>query len=175
MVPAKSYRQDLPLGEGAPACRGGRGRRDAAINFEIPGEMVRCTDSPQNVRGITACCGPLQSCFARQLPPREAFGGYITFWHSTYPVPYPTWVGRMISSPTVRELSFYHSTHLVCHRTWGGRLIASPTGGAQCFCFHRKNVTGWGRGWIGISPKGGIKNPWLKKPRVLLLIFGISP
>ena len=40
MVPAKSYRQDLPLGEGAPACRGGRGRRDAVINSDIPGEMV---------------------------------------------------------------------------------------------------------------------------------------
>ena len=65
----QNYRQDLPLGEGAPACRGGRGRRDAMIHSDIPGKMVHCTDSPQNVHEITAYCGPLQSCFARQLPP----------------------------------------------------------------------------------------------------------
>ena len=44
--------------------------------------MVHCTDSPQNVREITACCGPLQSCFASQLPPREALGGCGTAYHS---------------------------------------------------------------------------------------------
>ena len=114
MVSTKGYCQDLPLGEGAPACRGERGQRDAMIHSDIPGEMVRCTDSPQNVREITAYCGPLQSCFARQLPPREAFGGYITFWHSTYPVPYPTWVGRMISSPTVTVLKRHRAGQGSC-------------------------------------------------------------
>ena len=67
MVSATSYRQDLPLGEGAPACRGGRGRRDAMIHSDIPGEMVRCTDSPQNLRKVAAYRGPLQPRFARQL------------------------------------------------------------------------------------------------------------
>ena len=127
MVSATSCRQDLPLGEGAPTCRGERGRRDAPINSEIPGEMVYCANSPQNVREIAANRRPLQSCFASQLmnrgiiatgndcylsfaarstTPREAFVSHITFCHSTYPVCYPTWVGRIISSPTGPEFYF---------------------------------------------------------------------
>ena len=107
--------QNLPLGEGAPACRGERGRRDAIINSNIAGEMVCCANSPQNVRKIAACCCPLQSCFARQLisigiiatgndcylsfaarstTPREAFAGHITFCHSTHRFCHHPWVGH---------------------------------------------------------------------------------
>ena len=72
MASVQDTRQNLPLGEGAPACRGERGRRDAVIHSDIPGKTVRCTDSPQNVRKIAANRSPLQPRFARQLPPREA-------------------------------------------------------------------------------------------------------
>ena len=121
MASVQDTRQNLPLGEGAPACRGERGRRDAKIHSDIPGEMVHCANSPQNLRKIAANRSPLQPRFARQLisigiiatgndcylrfaarrtAPREAFVGHITFYRSTCPAHYPTWVGRLIASPT---------------------------------------------------------------------------
>ena len=125
--------------------------------------MVHCANSPQNVHEITAYRGPLQSCFASQLPPREAFGGYRTF---------------------------YHSTNSVYYLTRGGRLIASPTGGAQCSYFHRKNVTGQGSFWIRTAYRASLKARDLKKSRAFFtpcpcrggyhppartVLFGISP
>ena len=121
MVSTKGYRQDLPLGEGAPACRGERGRRDAMIHSDISGEMVHCANLPQNLCKTAANRSPLQPRYARQLisigiiatgndcdlrfaarrtAPREALGNCGTFYRSTNLACYPTWVGRMISSPT---------------------------------------------------------------------------
>ena len=39
--------------------------------------------------------------YRQNLPPGEALGNYGPFFHSTDIAHYPTWVGRMISSPTV--------------------------------------------------------------------------
>ena len=138
MASVQDTRQDLPLGEGAPACRGERGRRDAMIHSDISGEMVHCANLPQNLCKTAANRSPLQPRYARQLisigiiatgndcdlrfaarrtAPREAFGSCVTAYHSTYPVRSPTWAGRLIASPTGAVLK----------RT----------------CFHRKNVTGW--------------------------------
>ena len=134
--------------------------------------MVHCTNSPQNVRKITANRSPLQprctrqlmnrgiiatgnDCYlrfaARRTAPREAFGGYITFWHSTYPVPYPTWVGRMISSPTGRialpgglGVGFVQ----VQRASLKGLAVSAAV----------TNRAGQGTCWIGINPKGVTKN-----------------
>ena len=149
MVSTKGYRQDLPLGEGAPVCRGERGRRDAMIHSDISGEMVHCANLPQNLCKTAVNRSPLQPRYARQLisigiiatgndcylrfaarrtAPREAFVSHITFCHSTYPVCYPTWVGRIISSPTGPEFYFipfnglhsvfWMSPPLISHTRW---------------------------------------------------------
>ena len=125
------------------------GAKEGGGMQDIPGEMVRCTDSPRNVRKTVANRRPLQSCFASQIinigiiatgndcylrfaarrtAPREAFVSHITFCHSTYPVCYPTWVGRIISSPTGPEFYFipFNGLHsvfgmsppLISHTRW---------------------------------------------------------
>ena len=68
------------------------------IHSDISGEMVHCANLPQNLCKTAANRSPLQPRYARQLPPKEAFGSCVTAYHSTYLACYPAWAGRLSAS-----------------------------------------------------------------------------
>ena len=93
-------------------------------------------------RSLNSCTlRPSSASLCSAASPKGSFGSYGTFYHSTHLVCCPTWVGRLIVSPTVPEFYFvpFNKLHSV------SQDFAAPHQSARSGC---QLPPGGSREWV---------------------------